>query len=91
MKLNSGTCQAYVTINDGVLDGPLTHQCDLQPGHEGPHEILYKEPRSGGLKVDISWYDLAPQPVEALSKIKPRPRGPEQEPFRAKHYPVKRN
>jgi len=59
----------------------------LQPGHEGSHEILYKEPKSGGLKVDITWYDIIPRPVEAIRKLQP---GPVQEPFRAKHHVKKK-
>lgn len=47
-----GECNAHLYIGDDYGDNHATMRCQLKPGHEGPHQEVYK---SHGEDVIITW------------------------------------
>jgi len=48
-------CNAEITIDDS--HGPLVYLCHRDVRHDGSHETLFTEGRSGSLTLNITWSD----------------------------------
>jgi hypothetical protein len=52
-KDRDGKCNARLTIGDNFGDNHATMVCQLEPGHEGPHQEVYESHEAG--TVTVTW------------------------------------
>ena len=58
-----GECNAHLRIGDDYGDNCATMRCQLEPGHNGPHQEVFQ--RSAG-PVTVTWFGLCAREQDRL-------------------------